>query len=1426
MTYHKFIPSFFAKRIGNCQILKALLLLLCLTLSQLSQAQVHTNVSAPNGPPATPVINGPSSVVETASSTYTTTSSTSGASFSWSVSDLNSGSLSVTTSGNMSTAVMHWTSTYSGTVYIYCTASNTYGSSSPGSKAVSVSGAPASPLTAGTVSPASQAVAYNATASFTGTTASGGSGSYSYQWQNSTDGATWTPINGATAQNYTQANVIAPGYFRRMDSSSGSTSVYTNVVTVTLSGGPTLNTSATGSMNYIAATTFRTAGVTSVVTDAQIAGMTVSNANQSIQYFDGLGRPLQTVEVQGSPLGKDVVTPVSYDAYGRETTKYLPYVTAGGTDGSYKVNAIGDQKSFYATPPSGVSPDNSPYAVSNLEQSPLSRLLEQGAPGDSWQLAGTTGLAATPGHTLKMAYTSNNTTALSDTANTMLVAFYQVAINSGQSPMLIRGTGTAANYAAGQLYVTITRDENWTSGRGGTTEEYKDIEGHVVLKRTFNWVPGATGTTGTLQTLSTYYVYDDYGNLAFVLPPKANGDAGITSAANQTTLDNVCYQYRYDQRNRLVQKKLPGKGWEFMVYNQLGQITFTQDANQRVQTPQVYTFTQYDGQGRVAITGIWSSTGQPGNAADTSKSSPSLTLFTWLQNWQNSQTQLWITRDNTTYTGYQLANPQQNTFLAINYYDDYSFPNSQLSTFISPTGYSKMTQGQLTGTRTMVLNTINAGTPDMLWTVNYYDDLGRTTTAYKQHYLGGILSANNYDVITTGYNFANQDTLSVRRHYNTTNTSAPVLTITNKYVYDAMGRKKQTWEQVNSGANVLLSDLEYNEIGQLMTKNLHGSGSGQAQGADIVLTDTSSVSSSGSKTVTATHSIAMQPGFSVEAGGTFTARISGYLQSISYTYNERGWLTESSAPLFEEQLQYNSNGLNVSNFNAQYNGNIASASWGTATAANSNHYTYSYDNINRLTGSTSNTPYLEKNISYDANGNIAGLTRAGASMASYNGSFAYNNSGNQLLSLQSGSTIVRTYAYDNNGNATTDGFNNQISYNMLNLPQTISAKGLTYIYDADGDKLRKVNSIMNATTDYISGIQYSNGTIQFVQTEEGRILNPLSGPDYEYTLIDHLGNSRVSFDTQNGSAVLEQQDDYYPFGLEIAYSATSPKNEYLYNKKELQEELTQYDYGARFYDPVIARWTVIDPLAEINRRWSPYNYATNDPIGKIDIDGMYDQALIDQWKTEELSEQGFSQGTINFQTGHPDGDGKKSGSGDKKKQEKQKKKDKGHVDPDWEYYLPVFGDLAQGDDDWRDGNYWSFGADEGMATISVFAFAEQSLEEGGVSAYKWFSNLFKREVAATAETAAVNGETAATTLGKAMHKAYKADLVDGINTFKEFTGIKGIRPDFVDFETKTIYELKPDNTRAIKQGLEQLNKYKALFEKQYGGTWKIVLDRY
>ena len=122
------------------------------------------------------------------------------------------------------------------------------------------------------------------------------------------------------------------------------------------------------------------------------------------------------------------------------------------------------------------------------------------------------------------------------------------------------------------------------------------------------------------------------------------------------------------------------------------------------------------------------------------------------------------------------------------------------------------------------------------------------------------------------------------------------------------------------------------------------------------------------------------------------------------------------------------------------------------------------------------------------------------------------------------------------------------------------------------------------------------------------VLNNGGSYTYRYNLSDlpmaiGIGNVRTSFDIYGGAVRILQRDDYYAFGLRKLGSPNDDRNKYLYNGKELQDELEQYDYGARFYDPVIGRWNVVDPLAENYDNVSPYNYGLNNPIFYIDPDG-------------------------------------------------------------------------------------------------------------------------------------------------------------------------------------------------------------------------------
>ena len=831
-----------------------------------------------------------------------------------------------------------------------------------------------------------------------------------------------------------------------------------------------------------------------------------TKVNTNILYFDGLGRPLQNVEVFGSPSLWDIVTPFAYDSFGREAKKYLPYAAQFGANGVYRSTSITDQLNFYHPGGTGQSGDQLPvghvrnpypYSITVFEPSPLNRVQQQGFPGNPWQPTSSPGTE----HTIRTVYGTNNSDQANNVTTGFAVRSFKVEVGS---PSHVRNLSSNGYYGEGELYLTIVKDENWqdSDGKNGTVEEYKDDDGKTVLKRQFNQ------KSGNIEVLSTYYLYDHLGNLSFVLPPGANPDAGVPDA---TALDNFCYHYRYDGRNRLIEKKLPGKGWEHMVYNKLDQLVLSQDSLQRAAGQ--WHFTKYDARGRKVMTGIYAGSGDRA----------------YWQTAVDAQVHLWESRESnngTDYTNNTIPTANVARWLTFSYYDDYDF-RGMYAELPPSVGASGMIKGLPTGYRTYR----DDGTASE-WSMLYYDDYGRVWETVSTNHLGGT------DRVVNSYRFDGLLENSTRIHVNggvTTN-------IATSFTYDHMGRRKITSQSINGAAATELSRMDYNEIGQLRTKQLHNG-----------------------------------------------------LQSTNYSYNERGWLKSSSSPQFSISLQYNDG------IYPQYNGNISGQSF---INNGSNAFTYQYDRLNRLTSATAGNN-LGEAISYDVMGNITSLTRDGFGTNNY-GSYT----GNRLNGINGFTNS--SYSYDGNGNLKTDtqkGITN-ISYNHLNLPQTITAPvTLVYSYDANGKKLRELSlGSSQVTTDYVDGIQYNNGIVDFIQTEEGMAFNTGSGFIYHYNLTDHLGNVRATF-KQNGSNIeVIQRDNYYAFGLRKSsqndIGAISLQNKYLYNGKELQEGLEKYDYGARLYDPVIARWNVIDPLADEFEHATPYNYGMNNPILMIDPNGM------------------------------------------------------------------------------------------------------------------------------------------------------------------------------------------------------------------------------
>ena len=889
------------------------------------------------------------------------------------------------------------------------------------------------------------------------------------------------------------------------------------------------------------------------------------------EYLDGLGRSIQIINQQFSAdwNGKDLVQSIAYDNLGRQSYKFLPY-TSNSYDGSFQGRAFIDQSDFYNNPPFAVNSTPYPYSQTIFEPSPLNRVVEQGASGTDWQpIPGNS-----TGHTSKLEYGSNNLEP---------VPMWNV-IYLGGSP---NGAQSMNSYAFLELIRTIAKDEN-----GNQVFEYRDKLDRIVCKRvliqcvtnhngdyvSFDFTNGQNNNTNYSTSsleVETDYIYNELGQLTYVVQPKGtlsmirNGTMLFSESFSDPIFNDFIFGYHYDERGRLVEKRVPGqKEWNYFVYNKLDQLVLEQSPNQRSNGE--WNFTKYDAIGRTIITGKFNS---------------SISRIA-MQSQVDGTTDLWEKMDYSSNNGYTSdAYPLSPTEIyTVNYFDDYNFIfdptlNSRSYQPYSSNALSVQTTGLLTATKVEIL-----GTGDYLYTLNYYDEKERLIQQQKQHQMNG------WDVINNEYDFKSHLTKTVRNHNNPNLVASP-LVITSRYLYDHIDRLTDIFKQINSETEIHMVYNQYNCLGQLQSKSLH---------FDWSLPYS-------------------------------------YLQLIDYRYNSRGWLSSINNAIltndngitnsdnwdaFGEEIYYNNINLigidnslpNSFTILPQYNGNIAGIRWKIkAPNASSNSkleylYGYRYDELNRMTagyfaGGVAGVSNwydnffhgFDEKIQYDVNGNISQFDRTYKQTPidkldyTYIGNFL-DRIDDQIPNSKYGFNDVsgHDYTYDNNGNLKSDRNKSipTIQYNYLNLPElfnsSIYSNSISYTYDATGRKLSKNNS--TTLHQYIDGIEFEDGKLQFITTEEGKIRpkDPQASNNsnfvFDYFLKDHLGNIRVVLTN-------ELMQGQYAATMEIQNSESEGQ---LFNNIPTTREAKPSDYPT-------------DETYEPNQKVSQLNAADGKTIGHAKV---------------------------------------------------------------------------------------------------------------------------------------------------------------------------------------------------------------------------------
>lgn len=844
---------------------------------------------------------------------------------------------------------------------------------------------------------------------------------------------------------------------------------------------------------------------------------------QTIQYFDGLGRMIQNVDLyQGPTVEEDIVTATLYDNQGRIDKQYEPTAVVANHGAFTDLIIVEEWESTQNT----------------YEASPLNRMHSVTPPG--W-----------------------------------FATIYDYGSNAT----------ALASYKPGELSRATTIDED-----GNTTATLKDKRGRIVLTR--------LSDSTTSDVLDTETLYDPKDRPVKILPP------GTTVADT-----NLIFAYEYYGNDLVSKKKIPDQDTLFYRYNDRDLLIHYQDGFLRSRNE--WFANNYDEYGRLVTTGF-TATASVNNAS----LDPLVLLEQQLTLSVYGTVQAEIDKLIQKKTRVLEADGTLGSFLVANM--EYQDPCNRLS---------EMQQNNL----------LNADSTSE--TMNFTYDLA-----------DNILEENYSHLIDN-----------------------EIVTVNTKSTIDFAGRSLALFHQLNGGSQQEIIKTQYTAKNQIQKQLIGKSSSGYLQtcdysylpnryinkinNPDLPGSDLFSLTINYDQTTSGSGAQSKRDGniselISKVQGGEMMISAFKYdffdrlIESHSHTINNENQLINSG--IFDTKYKYDDRG----NFeelirHGQY---ISNGSYKTATV-DSLHYT-------TITGTNKVQSIIDEAedsvkvygikdpgggiFQYDANGNV--IVYPGK-----NATITYNHLNLPAVVLfASGHTIEWTYdangsllrkvVMDNTDTLESRYYIGSTEYRGGALVQVNHGHGRVVRQATGCDQNQQINGILKDTSIYAGAGIYSkayissSGEILFSGSERVKLLpgfktrpgaffkagiDPCPAEDwqYEYTLKDHLGNTRIVFadldynGTINPATEILDENHYYPFGMKMTGAWDSRQiqdNQYLYNGKELHEDfdLNWIHYGARFYDPGIGRFIGVDPISDKFPHVNTYNYAENSPIANIDLWGL------------------------------------------------------------------------------------------------------------------------------------------------------------------------------------------------------------------------------